>query len=242
ELRVAVALGQFELHYQPQVTLSGNRLTGFEALLRWRHPARGEVAPMEFVPLAEEIGLIGQIGEWVLRSACAEAARWPAPLAVAVNVAPAQFESGRLVPAVRTALRAAGLAGERLEVEVTESALLRDQDGPTLAQLRELKALGVQVSLDDFGTGYSSLTQLRSFPFDRVKIDRSFADDGAVVRAVALLGASLGMRTTIEGVERPDQLARLRGEGCTEAQGFLLGRPMPAAAARLRAAERERVP
>ncbi len=230
ELRAALPLGQFELHYQPQFDLARNRLSGFEALLRWRQPGRGGLVPPDaFIPLAEEIGLISAIGEWVLRAACAEAARWPGELCVAVNVAAPQFETGRLVGAVGDALAASGLPGHRLELELTESALLR-YGGATLEQLRALKRLGVQVSLDDFGTGHSSLTQLRSFPFDRVKIDRSFADDAAVVRAVAALGASLGMRTTAEGVETPDQLRRLREEGCTEAQGYLLGRPVPAAA------------
>ena len=229
DLRAAQPLGQFELHYQPQLDLARDRLTGFEALLRWRHPERGLVPPDAFIPLAEEVALISQIGEWVLRAACAEAARWPDGLRVAVNVAAPQFETGRLVGAVEGALAASGLDGGRLELEVTESALLRHGNA-TLDQLRALKRLGVQVSLDDFGTGYSSLTQLRTFPFDRVKIDRSFADDAAVVRAVAALGASLGMRTTAEGVETPAQLERLREDGCTEAQGYLLGRPAPASA------------
>ncbi len=229
ELRAALPLGQFELHYQPQLDLAQDRLSGFEALLRWRRPGRGLVPPDVFIPVAEEVGLISSIGEWVLRAACREAVRWPGELCVAVNVAAPQFETGHLVGAVGEALAASGLSGRRLELELTESALLRHGDA-TLDQLRALKRLGVQVSLDDFGTGYSSLTQLRSFPFDRVKIDRSFADDAAVVRAVAALGASLGMRTTAEGVETAAQLRRLREEGCTEAQGYLLGRPVPTSA------------
>ncbi|WP_343893478.1 putative bifunctional diguanylate cyclase/phosphodiesterase, partial [Craurococcus roseus] len=229
DLRAALPLGQFELHYQPQLDLARDRLTGFEALLRWRHPGRGLVPPDAFIPVAEEIGLISAVGDWVLRAACQEAARWPSGLRVAVNVAAPQFETGGLVGAVEGALAASGLPRHRLELELTESALLRHGDA-TLDQLRALKRLGAQVSLDDFGTGYSSLTQLRSFPFDRVKIDRSFAEDAAVVRAVAALGASLGMRTTAEGVETPAQLRRLREDGCTEAQGYLLGRPVPAAA------------
>ena len=227
DLRAALALGQFELFYQPQLELAQDRLSGFEALIRWRHPVRGLVPPDQFIPLAEELGLITGIGEWVLREACAEAMRWPDGLTVAVNVAAPQFGSDTLVAAVRSALLASGLPGHRLELEVTETALLRD-GASVLRQLLALRELGVQMSLDDFGTGYSSLTQLRSFPFDRVKIDRSFADDVAVVRAVAALGASLGMRTTVEGVETAEQMARLRTDGCTEAQGYLLSRPVPA--------------
>ena len=228
-LRAALPRGEFALHYQPQLDLGARRLAGFEALLRWQRPGIGLVPPGDFIPLAEEIGLISGIGAWVLREATVEAARWPAPLHVAVNVAPQQFQDGRLVGTVREALASGGLAGTRLELEITESALLEDGGWGTMGQLQAMKAMGVRISLDDFGTGYSSLTQLRSFPFDRVKIDRSFADDAAVVRAVAALGASLGMRTTAEGVETAAQLERIRAEGCDEAQGYLLGRPMPAA-------------
>ena len=228
DLRAALALGQFELFYQPQLQLGTRKLVGFEALIRWRHPVRGLVPPDSFIPLAEELNLISAIGEWVVRAACAEAAKWPGDLVVAVNVAAAQFDNGWLVPSVVAALEASGLPGTRLELEITETVLLRTGNS-TVEQLVALKALGTQVSLDDFGTGYSSLTQLRSFPFDRVKIDRSFADDPAVVRAVAALGASLGMRTTAEGVETAEQLARLHEDGCTEAQGYLLSRPVPAA-------------
>ena len=227
-LRAALPRGEFALHYQPQLDLGARRLSGFEALLRWQRPGIGLVPPNDFIPLAEEIGLIGGIGAWVLRTATAEAASWPAPLCVAVNVAPQQFQDGQLVGTVRAALEAAALPGDRLELEITESALLEDGGWGTMGQLQALKAWGVRISLDDFGTGYSSLSQLRSFPFDRVKIDRSFADDAAVVRAVAALGASLGMRTTAEGVETAAQLERIRAEGCTEAQGYLLGRPVPA--------------
>ena len=225
DLRAALALGQFELFYQPQLDLKRRQLVGFEALIRWRHPVRGLVPPDAFIPVAEQMGLISAIGEWVIREACAEAARWPAPLCVAVNVAAAQFENARLLPTVVSALQDSGLPGPLLELEIVETVLL-GSDGAVMAQLHALKALGVQISLDDFGTGYSSLTQLRSFPFDRVKIDRSFADDMAVVRAVAALGASLGMRTTAEGVETAEQLERLHLDGCTEAQGYLLSRPV----------------
>ncbi|MFC7735677.1 putative bifunctional diguanylate cyclase/phosphodiesterase [Roseomonas sp. GCM10028921] len=227
DLRAALALGQFELFYQPQVDLAENCLAGFEALIRWHHPQRGLVPPDRFVPLAEELGLMDEIGEWVLREACTEAMRWPDALTVAVNVAVPQFASGTLVKKVATALSVSGLPSSRLELEVTESVLLSESRS-AIGQLAALKALGVQVSLDDFGTGYSSLTQLRSFPFDRVKIDRAFADDPAVVRAIAALGTNLGMRTTIEGVETAEQMERVRSEGCTEAQGFLLSKPVPA--------------
>ncbi|MBP0492255.1 putative bifunctional diguanylate cyclase/phosphodiesterase [Pararoseomonas indoligenes] len=226
DLRAALALGQFELFYQPKIHLGENCLSGFEALIRWRHPLRGLVRPDDFIPMAEDLGLIIRIGEWVLRAACSEAVNWPEGLSVAVNVAPAQFYTGSLVPAVAAALAASGLPGPRLELEITETALLRN--GPeVLRQLAALKALGVKIALDDFGTGYSSLTQLRSFPFDRVKIDRSFADDGVVVRAVAALGTSLGMCVTAEGVETAEQMRRLRQDGCTEAQGYHLSRPVP---------------
>ncbi len=226
DLRAALPLGQFELFYQPQLDLRTRRLVGFEALIRWRHPVRGLVPPDSFIPVVEQMGLIAGIGEWVIREACEEAVSWPHPLTVAVNIAAAQFDNATLVPIVAAALKRTGLPEARLELEIVETVLLKN-DLAIMDQLRALKALGVQISLDDFGTGYSSLTQLRSFPFDRVKIDRSFADDPAVVRAVAALGASLGMRTTAEGVETTEQLERLQLDGCTEAQGYLLSRPVP---------------
>jgi diguanylate cyclase (GGDEF)-like protein len=235
ELRAAIGLGQFELHYQPHVDLATHRIAGFEALLRWRHPERGLVPPAEFIPLAEEIGLIVQIGEWVLRTACREAASWPDDrLSVAVNVAAAQLARQDLAATVQAALRDSGLRPCRLELEVTETALLHDT-ATALATCRVLRGLDVRVSLDDFGTGYSSLTQIRDFPLSRVKIDRSFvldigrsAGSAAIVRAVAGLGGALGLRTTAEGVETEDQLAALRDIGCTDAQGFLFSRPLPA--------------
>ncbi len=230
DLRAALMLGQLELFYQPQYDLKIGQLSGFEALLRWRHPLRGLVPPADFIPLAEEIRLISTLGEWVLRTACAEAARWPGTMTVAVNVAAQQFECGRLVSIVEAALEGAGLPGPRLELEITESALLKDPRGIVTAQLTTLKAMGVLISLDDFGTGYSSLSQLRSFPFDRLKIDRSFVNDDAVVRAIAAMGSSMGIRTTAEGVETAAQLNSLRREGCDEVQGYLLGRPLPASA------------
>jgi EAL domain-containing protein (putative c-di-GMP-specific phosphodiesterase class I) len=225
---------ELELHYQPQVSVETGRLTGFEALLRWQHPERGLVPPSEFVPLAEETGLIVRIGEWVLRAACREAARWPGELSLAVNLSPVQFKSQRLLDAVRDALAQSGLNPARLELEITEGVLLQES-GTTLAILHALRRLGVRIAMDDFGTGYSSLSYLRSFPFDKLKIDKSFvrglfssADCAAIVRAVAALGASLGISTTAEGVETAEQMGRIREEGCTEAQGYLFSRPVPA--------------
>jgi EAL domain-containing protein (putative c-di-GMP-specific phosphodiesterase class I) len=235
DLRKALALRELELFYQPQLDLETGRVGGFEALLRWRHPARGLVPPSEFVPLAEEIGLIVKIGEWVLRTACREAAGWPDGIGVAVNVSPAQFKSPKLVDVVRGALETTGLAPSRLEVEITESVLLQDDAG-NLATLHRLRDLGVRIAMDDFGTGYSSLSYLRSFPFDKIKIDRSFvrdlsssADCLAIVRAIAGLGSSLGMATTAEGVETAEQMRRIWDEGCDQIQGYLVSRLVPAA-------------
>ncbi|MBP0464574.1 EAL domain-containing protein [Roseomonas sp. PWR1] len=233
DLRAAIGLGQFELHFQPQVSIAGGALTGFEALLRWRHPERGLVPPAAFVPLAEEIGLIVPIGEWVLRTACREATTWPEALHVAVNVAAPQFAQRDLFDVVAAALADSGLPAHRLELEVTETSLLHDTTR-AIETCQRLRTLGVRISLDDFGTGYSSLTQLRDFPLDRVKIDRSFiaeigtrGDSAAIVRAVTALGAALGLRTTAEGVETPEQLAELLAYGCSEAQGYLVSRPVP---------------
>ncbi|UMY18153.1 EAL domain-containing protein [Methylobacterium organophilum] len=235
DLREALTRDAFELHYQPIYSLADDRICGFEALLRWNHPERGRVSPAEFVPLAEEIGLIVPLGEWVIRQACDEARRWPEGLKVAVNVSPAQFVSARLIEIVRDALSESGLSAGRLELEITETVLLQN-GGATVAMLHALKTLGARISMDDFGTGYSSLSYLRSFPFDKIKIDQAFTRDLAVengsdfiVRAVISLGASLGMTTTAEGVETPEQLARLREEGCDEVQGYLFSRPVPAA-------------
>ena len=235
DLREAVAAEAFEVYYQPIYDLADERIGGFEALLRWRHPVRGMVSPGVFIPLAEEIGLITPLGEWVLRRACAEAARWPEDLKIAVNVSAVQFTSAGLVTAVCGALAESGLAGRRLELEITESVLVANP-GSTTAILHSLKQLGVRVSMDDFGTGYSALSYLRSFPFDKIKIDQSFVRDlcqpdgsGFIVRAVIGLGTSLGMTTTAEGVETEEQLARLREEGCDEVQGYLFSPPVPAA-------------
>ena len=233
-LRRALHQGEFELYYQPLVNLEHNQISGFEALIRWHHPHRGMVSPVEFIPIAEEIGLIVPLGEWVLRQACDEAARWPNDLKIAVNLSPTQFKSKTLVQTVVTALASSGLAAQRLELEITESVLLHDNEA-TLARLHQLRDLGVRISMDDFGTGYSSLSYLRSFPFDKIKIDRSFVSDlahgddaVAIVRAVASLASRLGMATTAEGVETEEQLARIRAEGCTEMQGFLFSPPRPA--------------
>ena len=235
DLRKALALAEFVLHYQPQVDLERNAIVGFEALLRWRHPQRGVIAPGDFIPLAEEIGLIKPLGEWVLREACREAASWPGGLCVAVNVAPQQFaDANRLVCVIARALAESGLAGERLEIEVTESVLLSDE-ASVLGALHQIRDMGVRVAMDDFGTGYSSLSQLRSFPFDKIKIDKSFLRAGedpdgqnAVIRAITALGASLGMATIAEGVETVEQLQRIRNEGCGCVQGYLFSRPVPA--------------
>jgi EAL domain-containing protein (putative c-di-GMP-specific phosphodiesterase class I) len=231
DLRKALADGQFELFYQPLIDLRTETISGCEALLRWNHPGRGLVSPAEFIPLAEEIGLIVPLGEWVLREACLEAAKWPRRMKVAVNLSPAQFKRRNLAPAVVRALAASALAANRLELEITESVLLLEDDA-TVKTLHLLRGLGVRISMDDFGTGYSSLSYLRSFPFDKIKIDRSFVRDlaekedcAAIVRAVAGLGASLGITTTAEGVETVEQLAQVRAQGCTEAQGYLFSRP-----------------
>jgi diguanylate cyclase (GGDEF)-like protein len=234
DLRKALTAGQFELHYQPVVNLENNSISGFEALVRWRHPEKGMIAPGQFISLAEEIGFIVPLGEWVIREACATAAKWPPHMRISVNLSPAQFKSSGLVQIVVGALAASGLAASRLELEITETALLEDSE-TTLATLYRLREIGVRIAMDDFGTGYSSLAYLQSFPFDRIKIDRSFIRDIAdsvgsinIVRAVAALAKGLGMETTAEGVETSEQLDSVRSEGCTEMQGFLFSRPRPA--------------
>ncbi len=234
ELRAALGNGELEVYYQPVFNLAANEISGFEALLRWNHPVRGMVSPVEFIPVAEDTGLIIPIGEWVLRQACAEAAAWPAPLQVAVNLSAVQFKGRNLVGTVMSALAAAGLPPARLELEVTESVLLLESQA-TRATLHKLRELGVRIAMDDFGTGYSSLSYLRSFPFDKIKIDRSFIRDlstkpgcTAIVHAIAELARSLGMATTAEGVETEEHLTLLRAEGCTEIQGYLISPPKPA--------------
>jgi diguanylate cyclase (GGDEF)-like protein len=232
DLRRAMQVGgEFMLHYQPVYDAASRRITGMEALLRWQHPTRGMVSPGEFIPLAEQIGLIVPLGEHVLRTACAEAAGWDKPLRIAVNLSPAQFRQPDLLAVVNDALAQSGLDPHRLELEVTEALLLQDAES-VRGVLDALRALGVQVALDDFGTGYSSLSYLHSFPFDRVKIDRSFVRDiatrprsAAIVRAVASLAADLDLAVTAEGIETEQELAIVRDAGCGELQGFLLSRP-----------------
>jgi predicted signal transduction protein with EAL and GGDEF domain len=233
-LRAALGNGELEVYYQPVVDFSSGAISGFEALLRWKHPKRGMVSPVEFIPVAEDTGLIIPIGEWVLRQACAEAAKWPAPIRVAVNLSAVQFKNRNLVGTVMSALAAAGLPPSRLELEITESVLLL-QSETIRSLMHKLRELGVRIALDDFGTGYSSLSYLRSFPFDKIKIDRSFvrdlstkADCTAIVHAITDLARSLRMTTTAEGVETQEHFDLLRAEGCTEMQGFLISAAQPA--------------
>ncbi len=234
DLREALKTDQFCLYYQPIQDFSLGTVTGFEALLRWQHPERGLVSPGEFIPVAEEMGLIVQIGAWVLETAAKEASRWPESVRVSVNLSAVQFRNPGLIATVRTALNHAGLAPSRLELEITESMLMT-KDQSTLKQLHELRAIGVRISMDDFGTGYSSLSYLLSFPFDKIKIDRTFIAEldrrkgsAAIIRATADLAKSLGITTTAEGVETREQFDQLKDLGCTEAQGYLLSRPRPA--------------
>jgi EAL domain-containing protein (putative c-di-GMP-specific phosphodiesterase class I) len=234
DLRGAVARAEFALQFQPKIGVATGEVSGFEALLRWHHPERGTVSPAEFIPVAEECGLIVPIGAWVLAHACLEAASWPDHVHLAVNLSPVQIGAPGLLDTVRRALAGSGLPARRLELEITETVLLH-KSAATLAVLYQLRDLGIAIAMDDFGTGYSSLSYLRQFPFDRIKIDRSFVQDLTlrddarfVVRAVVGLCANLGIKTTAEGVETHDQLQILRDEGCTEVQGYLLGRPQPA--------------
>jgi diguanylate cyclase (GGDEF)-like protein len=233
DLRNAIVNSEFELYFQPVVNLARNEISACETLLRWHHPTRGMVPPAEFIPLAEETGLINQIGEWVLRRACLAAAAWPSDVAVAVNLSPVQFKNQNLALLIVSALADSGLPARRLELEITEAVLLQNNE-PTLATLHQLRDLGVRVAMDDFGTGYSSLSYLRSFPFDKIKIDRSFINDiadkdesGAIVQAVTSLASRLNMATTAEGVETEAQLQMIQALGCTEMQGYLYSRPVP---------------
>ena len=239
ELSVAIRNGELSLYYQPQAasgaTVGESEVIGFEALARWLHPVRGFVPPGDFIPLAEESGLIVEMGEWILREACREAASWAAPLQIAVNLSPAQFTHGDLVGLVHSILLETGLAPDRLELEITEGVLIEDFDRG-LALLRRLKALGVRISMDDFGSGYSSLSYLQAFPFDKIKIDRDFVinlgrnpQSAAIVRAVIDLGHGLEMSIVAEGVETQEQLSFLSEEGCDAVQGYLIGRPAPIA-------------
>ena len=233
DMRTSLAQGGFELYYQPLVNLQTKRVTAFEALMRWNHRDRGAVPPSEFIPVAEDMGLIIQLGEWALRQACAEAAEWPDDIRVSVNLSPLQFSKGNLVATVVSALASAGLAASRLELEITESVLLEKSER-NISILNQLRDLGARISMDDFGTGYSSIGYLRSFPFDKIKIDQSFVrdllvDEGslAIVRAIASLGVSFGMTTTAEGVETEEQMRCLNLEGCVEVQGYLYSKPVP---------------
>ena len=233
DLRGALAQRQLEVHYQPLVDISGRRVSGFEALLRWRHPTRGMIAPNDFIPIAEANGQIVPIGEWVLRTACADAANWPDEIAVAVNLSAIQFRTANLTQTVISALAQSGLAANRLELEITESALLADT-AATAATLRALRRFGVRIALDDFGAGYSGLSYLRALPLDKIKIDRSFIkdiaerrDSTAIVAAISTLARNLGIATTAEGVETAEQLDFVRAQGCTQAQGFLFSPARP---------------
>ncbi|MBP1181943.1 putative bifunctional diguanylate cyclase/phosphodiesterase [Methylobacterium sp. PvR107] len=235
DLRRAIAVQEFELHYQPLVDARSGRITAAEALVRWRHPERGLIPPADFIPLAEETGLIGPLGQWVLRTACTQAARWPSHIRVAVNLSPTQFRDLRLAETVKAALTASGLAADRLELEITEGVLLADEDR-TLATMTRLRAAGVSISMDDFGTGYSSLSYLRRFPFDKIKVDRSFVrqlpgdpESAAIVRAIITMGACLGMTITVEGVETAEQFAFTAASGCHQVQGYHVSRPLPEA-------------
>src|SRR5580658_427229 len=232
DLRTAASEDQFELNYQPQLNLSCGRISGFEALLRWRHPERGLIPPLDFIPLAEDTGLIVPVSQWLLGEACREALTWPADIKLAVNLSPVHFRSGTLVHDVVGALSVSGLESSRLELEITESVLL-DDNKTTMQALHELRRWGVRISIDDFGTGYSSFTYLRMFPFDKIKIDQSFVrdlptkkDSTAIVRAIIGVASTLGMVTTAEGVETQEQLTYLQAEGCTEVQGYLISRPL----------------
>ncbi len=233
-LRRALARNELEVQYQPLINLHTGRVATFEALVRWTHPELGAISPADFIPVAEETGLIGALGEWILREACIEATRWPPDISLAVNLSPLQFRSQELAATVRAILDASGQQASRLQLEITESVLLNDSDR-NLEILKEIRNLGVKIAIDDFGTGYSSLGYLRIFPFDKIKVDRSFINDLpdskeclAIVRAVAAIGRSLGIITTVEGVEHQDQLDLVRAEGFDEAQGYYFARPMPA--------------
>ena len=232
DLRKAFDEEELALFYQPIICLETQKVTGFEALMRWTHPKRGTVPPAEFIGLAEEIGLISELGEWALRQACVQAARWSAPVKVAINLSPLQIRR-ELIEAVLQALAASGLPPDRLELEITESVLLQDSQN-TLATLHQLRQLGVRIAMDDFGRGFCSLSYLRSFPFDKIKIDRAFIADmdrsdesRAIVDTIVRLGQSLGMSTVAEGIENFEQLKLVCAAGCTEAQGYYFSVPVP---------------
>ena len=225
--------GEFELYYQPIYDVLDNSLASFEALLRWNHPRNQNVSPEIFIKMAEKIGLIEMLGEWVINQACAEAASWPDPIKVAVNLSPLQFNNDKLPRIVEDALTRTGLSADRLELEVTESSIMKNEQ-KTLVSLRQLESLGVGLAMDDFGTGYSSLSYLQNFPFDKIKIDRSFIckiiEEGnglAILRAIINLAKELGMKTTAEGIETSEQLEFVQQEGCNFAQGYFFSQPVP---------------
>ena len=235
DMRQAVEAGAFELHYQPVVQVSSGAVTGAEALIRWRHPKHGLISPADFIPLAEETGLISPLSEWVLREACMQAMTWPGEIKVAVNLSPVQFRNDRLPEVVMAALAARGLPARGLELEITEGVMLDDEER-TLAILVKLKAANVGIAMDDFGTGYASLSYLRRFPFDKLKVDRSFvhqlpgdSESAAIVRAILTMGACLGVATTVEGVETAEQYAFVAAERCEQVQGYYISPPLPAA-------------
>ncbi|MBN9135836.1 MAG: EAL domain-containing protein, partial [Phyllobacterium sp.] len=233
DLRNALQRNELRLVYQPQIRMDTGAITGFEALMRWHNPRQGDISPTVFIPIAEESGIILQLGEWALREACREAASWDKPLSVAVNVSAVQLYSHDFTQRVHSALLQTGLPAHRLELEITETALIKDTNR-ALTTLRQLKTLGVRIAMDDFGTGYSSLSNVRAFPFDMIKIDRSFIKSvdkneqaAAIVKAVLGLGRGLGMPVLAEGIETPDELEFLMGESCSAGQGFYLGMPGP---------------
>jgi len=234
DLHEAIEKQQFAVHFQPTIKLNDNSVAGFEALLRWKHPERGMISPVDFIPIAEETGLINQIGQWVLMEACKQAVMWPPHMSVAVNLSPVQFRQATLPLQIMNALSKSGLEPSRLELEITEAVLLKDSES-TQETLKQLRDIGVRIALDDFGTGYSSLSYLSRFQFDKIKIDRSFVNDIntrndalSIVRAITSLGADLGMTVTAEGVETEEQLAQLRDVHCTEVQGFYFSKPKAA--------------
>jgi EAL domain-containing protein (putative c-di-GMP-specific phosphodiesterase class I) len=236
DLRQAILNEELEIYYQPQIEADSGIVSGAEALLRWNHSVNGFIPPVEFIPIAEETGLIERIGEWVLLKACVEATKWPANTKVAVNLSPVQFRRGGLLDSIIFALVESGLSPERLEVEITENVLL-ESDVSNLNVINKLRNLGVSVALDDFGSGYSSLSYLTMFPFDKIKIDKFFSmnlmnrgDCAAIIASIIALGRGLGIPTIAEGVETPEQYERLRAAGVDSCQGYLFGRPVPASA------------
>jgi EAL domain-containing protein (putative c-di-GMP-specific phosphodiesterase class I) len=233
DLRDAIARCQFEVHYQPIYDFQSGRRRGVEALVRWRHPTRGLIAPDKFIPLAEETGLIVPLGEWVVRQACNDATSWPADVKVAVNLSPVQFKQADLFEVIQSALESSGLPPERLEIEITESVLL-ERGAENHAFVEKLKSIGISLALDDFGTGYSSLSYLTTFPFDKIKIDKSFIanltkrhNSTAIISSIVTLARGLDIVVTAEGVETREQYDRLKSMGVNFAQGYLLGRPVP---------------